>query len=250
MFVGFVVGALAVIGVEVVGVLFFIQKLGRKTKEDAVKVAKSRSYEREEPPFSFPDKQGWVWILEKEKIPKTLPSFDKGSRSQKRKNEIVEVSPVRKHASIKDLSLILIEPDGNLTKIPLSGCTVEAVSATNLPTRKWAKKYPVRVENKSSVLYHGSKLFYLYFETSSEKESWCKALRLASCDDKEKLKWFQKSLSDFHNYLGSLNVEYPSFLKPSIGFNPETGDKTIKIDTSSSKVRHFLKKLADRKSVV
>lgn len=57
MFVGFVVGALAVIGVEVVGVLFFIQKLGRKTKEDAVKVAKSRSYEREEPPFSFPDKQ-------------------------------------------------------------------------------------------------------------------------------------------------------------------------------------------------
>lgn len=81
--------------------------------------------------------QGWVWILEKEKIPKTLPSFDKGSRSQKRKNEIVEVSPVRKHASIKDLSLILIEPDGNLTKIPLSGCTVEAVSATNLPTRKW-----------------------------------------------------------------------------------------------------------------
>lgn len=104
------------------------------------------------------------------------------------------------------------------------------------------------MENKSSVLYHGSKLFYLYFETSSEKESWCKALRLASCDDKEKLKWFQKSLSDFHNYLGSLNVEYPSFLKPSIGFNPETGDKTIKIDTSSSKVRHFLKKLAKKTS--
>ncbi|KAL4557378.1 hypothetical protein LXL04_035554 [Taraxacum kok-saghyz] len=248
LFVGFVVGALAVIGVEVLGVLFFIRKLSRKVKEDDLKVAKSVSSEREELQFSFPNKQGWVWILEKEKIPKTSPSSDKGPRLQKRKIEVLEVSPVRKHASIKDLSLIITEPDGTLTKIPLSGCTAEAVSATNLPSRKWAKKYPVKLENKSSVLYHGSKLFYLYFETSCEKESWCKALRLASCDDKEKLKWFHKSRADFHNYLGSLNVEYPSFLKPSIGFNQETGDKTIKIDTSSSKVRHFLKKLAKKTS--
>ncbi|KAI3507025.1 hypothetical protein L1887_21743 [Cichorium endivia] len=249
LFVGFVVGALAVIGVEVVAVLFLIQKLSRKVKEEDAKVAKSGSSGREELRFSFPNKQGWVWILEKEKILKTSQSIDKGSRQQKRKIEIVEVSPVRKHASIKDaLSLILTEPDGTLTRIPLKGCTIEAVSATNLPTRKWAKKYPVKVESKSSVLYHGSKLFYLYFETSSEKESWCKALRLASCEDNEKLKWFHQSRSDFYTYLGSLNVEYPSFLKPSIGFNSEIGDKSIKIDTSSSKVRHFLKKFAKKAS--
>lgn len=248
LFVGFVVGALAVIGVEVLGVLFLIRKLSKKVNEEDAKITKSGSSGREELQFSFPNKQGWVWVLEKEKIPKTSPSTDKGLRQQKRKIEILEVSPVRKYASIKDQSLIVTEPDGTLTKISLLSCTVEAVSATNLPTRKWAKKYPVKVESKSSAIYHGSKLFYMYFETSCEKESWCKSLRLASCEDKEKLKWFDNLRSEFHNYLGSLNVEYPSFLKPTIGFNPEIGDKSIKIDGSSSKVRHFLKKLAKKTS--
>ncbi|GJV40299.1 testis-expressed sequence 2 protein [Tanacetum coccineum] len=195
-------------------------------------------------------RHGWVWILEKEKIPKTSSSPDKAPRQQKRKIEIVEVSPVRKHANVKDKSLIVTELDGSLTNISLKGCIVEAVSATNLPSRKWAKKYPIKVENKSSVIYHGNKFFYIYFETSSEKESWCTALRLASCDDKDKLIWFYRLRSEFHSYLASLNVEYPSFLKPSIGFNPETGDKSIKIDGSSNKVRHFLKKLAKKTSKV
>ncbi|KVI07466.1 testis-expressed protein 2-like [Cynara cardunculus var. scolymus] len=248
LFVGFVFGALAVVGVEVLGVLFLIRKLSKKVDEEDVKITKSGSSGREELQFSFPNKQGWVWVLEKERIPKTSPPTDKGLRQQKRKIEILEVSPVRKYASIKDQSLVVTEPDGTLTKVSLLSCTVEAVSATNLPSRKWAKKYPVKVESKSSVIYHGSKLFYMYFETSSEKESWCKSLRLASSDDKEKLKWFDKLRLEFHNYLGSLNVEYPSFLKPTIGFNPDLGDKSIKIDGSSSKVRHFLKKLAKKTS--
>lgn len=86
----------------------------------------------------------------------------------------------------------------------------------------------------------------MYFETSCEKESWCKALRLASCQDREKLIWFYKSRLEFNSYLASLNVEYPSFLKPSIGYNPEIGDRSLKIDGSSSKVRQFLKKLAKK----
>nr|GEZ45095.1 testis-expressed sequence 2 protein-like [Tanacetum cinerariifolium] len=224
------------------------RKLAEKSAEkDGVNdVKKSGS---DDVPFSFPNKQGLVWILEKEKIPKTS-SPDKAQRQQKRKIEIVEVSPVRKHANVKDKSLIVTELDGSLTNISLKGCIVEAVSATNLPSRKWAKKYPIKVENKSSVIYHGNKFFYIYFETSSEKESWCTALRLASCDDKDKLIWFYRLRSEFHSYLASLNVEYPSFLKPSIGFNPETGDKSIKIDGSSNKVRHFLKKLAKKTSRV
>ncbi|KAL8233510.1 hypothetical protein R6Q59_019610 [Mikania micrantha] len=246
LLVGFVVGALVVIGVEVAVVLILIKKLGEKKVKEDVKVVKSDS---EELQFPFPNKQGWVWVLEKEKIPKSSQSTDKNLRQEKRKTEVVEVTPVKKHASIKDKSLIISEPDGTLTKIYLSGCIVEAVSATYLPSRKWAKKYPIKVENKSSVIYHGSKLFFMYFETSSEKESWCKALRLASCDDKEKLIWFYKSRAEFHSYLASLNVEYPSFLKPSIGFNPEIGDRSIiKLDGSSSKVRHFLKKLAKKTS--
>ncbi|MFS7947134.1 putative synaptotagmin-like mitochondrial-lipid-binding domain-containing protein [Helianthus anomalus] len=248
LFVGFVVGALVVVGVEVVGVLFLLRKLGKKTVKQDVKVTKS---EGEELQFQFPNKQGSVWILEKEKVPKFSQCTDKISRQEKRKIEIIEVTPVRKHASIKDKSLIVTEPDRTLTQIDLLGCVVEAVSATNLPSRKWAKKYPIKVENKSSVIYHGSKLFYMYFETSSEKESWCQALRLASCDDKEKLIWFYKARAEFHSYLASLNVEYPSFLKPSIGFNPEIGDRSIKVDGSSSKkVRDFLKKFGKKTSKI
>ncbi|KAD4584072.1 hypothetical protein E3N88_21673 [Mikania micrantha] len=242
LFLGFIVGALVVIGVEVVGVLFLIRKLGEK--ED-FKAAKSV---RDELQFPFPNKQGWVWILEKEKIPKTSQSTDKNLRQQKRKFEIFDVTPVKKHASIKDKSLVITEADGTLNKIYLSGCIIEAVSAAYLSSRKWDKKYPVKVENQSSEIYHGSKLLYMYFETSCEKESWCKALRLASCDDKEKLIWFYKLRAEFHSYLASLNAEYPSFLKPSIGFNPEIEDKSIKIDGSSSKVRHFLKRLAKKTS--
>ncbi|KAJ0694803.1 putative synaptotagmin-like mitochondrial-lipid-binding domain-containing protein [Helianthus annuus] len=248
LFVGFVVGALVVIGVEVVGVLFLLRKLGKKTVKQDIKVTKS---EGEELQFQFPNKQGSVWILEKEKVPKASQCTDKISRQEKRKIEIIEVTPIRKHASIKDKSLIVTEPDRTLTKIDLLGCVVEAVSATNLPSRKWAKKYPIKVENKSSAIYHGSKLFYMYFETSSEKESWCQALRLASCDDKEKLTWFYKARAEFHSYLASLNVEYPSFLKPSIGFNPEIGDRSIKVDGSSSKkVRDFLKKFGKKTSKI
>ncbi|KAM0040110.1 putative synaptotagmin-like mitochondrial-lipid-binding domain-containing protein [Helianthus debilis subsp. tardiflorus] len=248
LFVGFVVGALVVIGVEVVGVLFLLRKLGKKSVKQDVRVTKS---EGEELQFQFPNKQGSVWVLEKEKVPKFSQCTDKISRQEKRKIEIIEVTPIRKHASIKDKSLIVTEPDRTLTKIDLLGCVVEAVSATNLPSRKWAKKYPIKVENKSSVIYHGSKLFYMYFETSSEKESWCQALRLASCDDKEKLTWFYKARAEFHSYLASLNVEYPSFLKPSIGFNPEIGDRSIKVDGSSSKkVRDFLKKFGKKTSKI
>ncbi|KAK1431470.1 hypothetical protein QVD17_07929 [Tagetes erecta] len=244
LFVGFVIGALVVIGVEIVGVLFLIWKLGEK--ED-VKVVNSVTTDHELQ-FPFPNKQGWVWVLEKEKIPKTSQATDKNVRQQKRKFEIFDVTPVKRHASIKDKSLVITEADGTLTKVSLSGCIVEAVSGAYLSSRKWAKKYPVKVENKSSVIYHGSKLFYMYFETSCEKESWCKALRLASCDDKEKIMWFCKLRADFHTYLASLNAEYPSFLKPSIAFNPDTGDRSIKTDASSSRVRHFLKRIAKKTS--
>lgn len=61
------------------------------------------------------------------------------------------------------------------------------------------------MESKTSVLYNGSKTIYIYLETSMEKESWCKALRLASCNDTEKLKWVSKLCLEFQSYLAALN---------------------------------------------
>lgn len=79
--------------------------------------------------------QGVVWVLESEKVPKNW--LEKASKEQKKKKEFFEVTPVKKHAKIKEQSLILTESDGSCTIINLKGCTVEAVSATSLPSRKW-----------------------------------------------------------------------------------------------------------------
>ena len=111
-----------------------------------------------------------------------------------------------------------------------------------------AKKYPIKVESKTLEIYNGSKTFYLYLETSWEKESWCKALRLASSNDKDRLSWHFKLSEDFSGYLTSLNGGYASFMKTSIGFCAEPIDRESRQDGSSSKVRHFLKKLTKKAS--
>lgn len=80
--------------------------------------------------------QGAVWVLEPEKVPKSW-SMDKVPRDQKRRKDIFEVTPVRKNAKVKDHSLILTESDGSHREIQLKGCSIAAVSATSLSSRKW-----------------------------------------------------------------------------------------------------------------
>lgn len=113
-----------------------------------------------------------------------------------------------------------------------------------------AKKYPIKVDAKTSVIYHGSKTVYIYLETACEKEAWCKALRLASSDKKEKHQWFAQLQDDFHSYLMSLNTEYHSHMKPSVGSSADAVERATKSDGGSSKVRQFLKKLTKKSSRV
>jgi hypothetical protein len=116
-----------------------------------------------------------------------------------------------------------------------------------------AKKFPIKVESKTSVIYNGSKTLYLYLETSWEKEAWCKALYMASCDEKEKTKWFNQVHEDFQSYLTSLNSVHHCFMKPSVGLSVgaiEAIERVIKPDDPSSKVRQFLKKIAKKTSRV
>ncbi|CAN0854868.1 Testis-expressed protein 2 [Linum grandiflorum] len=129
----------------------------------------------------------------------------------------------------------------------LSKTLIPASRSNTLMTRR-AKRYPIKVESKSSLIYKGSRTVYIYLETSWEKESWCKALRLAACDDKQKLSWFTKVTEEFHSYLMSMNTGYPSFMKPSTGFNGEIVERVNKMDGSTSKVRSFWKKLSKKTS--
>ncbi|KAH6809341.1 hypothetical protein C2S51_027124 [Perilla frutescens var. frutescens] len=244
----FIIGAITVVAMEAVGLWFLIRRLDRKVEEEENKTeAETLSELSVTPSPSFYDKQGTLWVLEPDKVPKSKLE-EKVPAEQRRRKEILEVTPVRKNARVRDHHLILMESDVFPVEISLRGCTIVAVSATDLPSRKWAKRFPIKVESKNSTIYKGSKIIYLYPETSWEKESWCKVLRLASCANEERNTWFSKLSMEFHYYLASLNAGYPSFMKPSAGLNADLTDRSVKLDNSSSRVCQFFKKLAKKAS--
>uniref|UniRef100_A0ACD5Z910 Uncharacterized protein n=1 Tax=Avena sativa TaxID=4498 RepID=A0ACD5Z910_AVESA len=201
------------------------------------------------------DKQGSLWMLDPGKVPKLSNSRDSPAGANKKdtkknKRGIVEVFPIRMHAKIKGHSLVLSAPaDASQITIELLDCTAVAVSASDLPSRKWAKRYPIRIESEGSEICKGSKVCYLYAETSWEKESWSKALRLASSTDEEKQDLHAKLSEEFRSYISSLNAGYPCFLKPSAvsAEDHEVRDKVVK-SGGSTKVRLFLKKLSRKAS--
>ncbi|KAF9664272.1 hypothetical protein SADUNF_Sadunf17G0138800 [Salix dunnii] len=249
---GFLSGLLTLVALQALGVYFFIKRLNRKTRQQQASHSPPPPPHHQDldPPQSLDyvhDKKGYVWVLESDKVLKNR-SVEKVPKDQKKKKELLEVTPIRKQAKIKDRSLVLIDSGGSQIVIPLKGCAIEAVSATSLPSRKWAKRFPIKVESKTSPIYNASKTVFIFLETSWEKESWCKALRLASSDDQEKLNWFIKLNEEFLRYLTSLNTEYPSFMKPSVGFYVEPIDRASRFDGSESKVRMFWKKLARKAS--
>ncbi|KAK7314828.1 hypothetical protein VNO77_33356 [Canavalia gladiata] len=248
IFFGFLLGMVAVVAAEALGLLWIMKRLRYKMNRDQAKISSKPRLGGGPtgPHHQLLKKEGVVWVLEPDKISK----LEKQLREQKKKKEILEVSPVRKYGKIDGHSLVLTEPDGLHTTIMLKGCLVEAVSATSLPSKKWAKKFPIKVNANTSVIYHGSKILYIYLETSSEKEAWCKALRFASCDQNEKVEWLAQLQEDFRSYLTSLNTEYHSYMKPSLALSAEAIERSSKPDGSSSKVRQFLKKLTKKSSRV
>ncbi|KAJ1281717.1 hypothetical protein BS78_04G327400 [Paspalum vaginatum] len=249
---GFLLGVLALAALEASALLLLLRRLRRRqaAPEDAP-VPPGPDELPGERPFPY-EKQGSLWILEPEKIPKVGDERLSvgGPKETKDKKNIVEVFPAKKIAKIKGHLLCLSGPDGSQTTIELLNCNVLAVSASSMPSRKWAKRYPIKLESKENEIYNGSKLCYLYTDTSWEKESWCKALRIAATADKKKLNWHAKLSEEFLNYISSLNSEYPCFLKPPMlsGEDHEVMDRTSRTD-GSSKVRLFLKKLAKKASV-
>ncbi|KAL5208449.1 hypothetical protein ABZP36_032884 [Zizania latifolia] len=247
---GFFFGLLALVAVEASALLWLVRHLRRRGAAPPPAPTPDANELPGERPFLY-EKHGVLWILEPEKTPKVNNERLSigGPKEARDKKNIVEVFPAKKLAKIKGHSLTLSGPDGSRTTIELLNCTVFAVSASSMPSRKWAKRYPIKLESKDYQIYNGSKACYLYADTSWEKESWCKALRLAATADKEKINWHAKLSEEFCNYMSSLNSEYPCFLKPTVlsGEDHEVMDRTIKID-GSSKVRLFIKKLAKKAS--
>ncbi|KAL8139851.1 hypothetical protein V2J09_005872 [Rumex salicifolius] len=240
MIVAFVVGAISVVAAEAAVLYFIVRRIIAKSKlEESVAESTPRQISGGSELILFDNtcrKQGVIWILEPEKVPKISPS---GEPSRRR--EFVEVVPVPKSATLKGKYLTLTEIDGSRITIKLKGCKAVAVSASGM-----SKRYPIKIESKN-VLYGGSKILYIYLETSWEKESWCKALRVASCDKKETVEWFSMLSENFDCYLRSLTEGYTSFAKPS-SYQLAPVERTSQSDTPPSKVRLLWKKLAKKAS--
>ncbi|XP_072059134.1 uncharacterized protein [Arachis hypogaea] len=252
IFVGFILGVAAVLAAQALALFFILKRLRFKADRDQSRIAASQPPPAELDPLQSLDfvskKQGVLWVLESEEVWRSW--LDKPSKEQKRKRELLEVSPIKMYGQIKGQSLLLKESDGLQRTIELKGCTVQAVSASSFSSRKWAKRFPIKLESKGSAIYDGSKTLYIYLETSWEKEAWCKALHLVSCDQKDKIKWFSQLHEEFHNYLTSLNSVFHSFMKPSAGISVDTVERSSKPDSASSKVRQLLKKFSKRTSRV
>ncbi|KAM7265082.1 hypothetical protein ACFE04_002765 [Oxalis oulophora] len=255
LIISFVLGAFVTLALELIGLLYLIKRLNRKTNRINDHDHSSSNDLHLHQALDFPiTKQGALWVLEANKVSKSkvLDSNNNNSNSVGKeqkgssKHELVEVLPVRKLAKLRDGCLTLTGIDASRTTIALKGCTVQAVSATALPSRKWAKRFPIKVESKTSAIYNGNKTIFIYAETAWEKESWCKALRLACCEDNKLSIWVAKLNNDFRTYLASLNTEYPWFVKPSTITEPFV-NKASKLE-GSSKVRVFLRKLTKKAS--
>ncbi|MED6224376.1 hypothetical protein PIB30_083329 [Stylosanthes scabra] len=251
--VGFALGVVAALAAQAFALFFILKRLRFKANRHQSRLARSQPPPELDPLQSLDflsKKQGVLWVLESEKVSRPWGDKDKPSKEQKRKRELLEVSPIKMYGQIKGQSLLLREPDGLQRTIELKGCTVQAVSASSFSSRKWAKRFPIKLESMGSAIYDGSKTLYIYLETSWEKEAWCKALHLASSDKTDKIKWASQLHEEFHNYLTSLNSVFHSFMKPSVGTSADTIERSSKPDSASSKVRQLLKKFSKRTSRV
>ncbi|XP_031090812.1 uncharacterized protein LOC115995804 isoform X2 [Ipomoea triloba] len=128
----FLLGALTVVGAEALGAVILIRWLNRKLARE---VARSKIVREQSSPGNI-DPSSRRKQADAEKIPRASP-LDKALRQQKGKKEILEVTPIKKYAKLRDHFLILTESDASHTEIELKGCTIAAVSASDLSSRKW-----------------------------------------------------------------------------------------------------------------
>ncbi|XP_078442034.1 uncharacterized protein LOC144711825 [Wolffia australiana] len=244
---GVFLGIFGLLAVQAIAILAVLARILRKKKR---RPHAEPSVDRDGDGLLVHDyrKKGIVWVLDPEMIPSATDDASlKSSKEQRAKRKLPEVSPSRKYAKIIGHSLSLMDANSHQEEaiVQLTDCIVLAVSGSDKPSRKWAKRYPIKIEGKNSAIYNGSEVFYLYLENSWEKEAWCKALRQASCPDTEKR--YAQLRKDFSDYIVPWQAsESLSSVKSSDHFH-DAAEKLSKVD-SSSKVRQLFKKMARKAS--
>ncbi|XP_024519532.1 testis-expressed protein 2 [Selaginella moellendorffii] len=243
----FLLGALALGVVEIAVLWYLFVHKPRHRHKAAAAILPSFSMEADPNSPSKISIEGEIWVasvspfqVENANSSKLLPKDRKQKKATEQKNEI---SVSLKFAKLQDRTLILTGSDGAVSSIQLQGCSVLAVSSTAAETRKWAKKYPIKVEHSSRTLL-GTTVCLLYFKTGWEKETWCEALRAAARKDYGPDDWYSKLKHEFAEYVTGLKKNYPEVFKAG-----SSSSKNFRGSAPATKKSMSWKRLLKKKKV-
>ncbi|KAG6549716.1 hypothetical protein Mapa_008696 [Marchantia paleacea] len=270
----FLSGVLVILLIEALVVMFVVMRSVEKKQRPSIPHTSSVSVEIPENKLDI-KLTGGVWITAlppgdikkmytrrekalREKLAKEEKNDnDKGSKDSKSKRDVLrdytQITPVFRKAKLHGTILQLSGPGVPTGEhVRLEGCAVLAVSGSTEPTRKWAKKFPLKVHHASREVYGGSHDCLLYLDTGWEKEKWCEALRAAAKPQSNEGDPFFKQKKEYKEYLLRVENQFPFFSLANSGRLAYVADdrmKALKGEQNSSsmkKPRLLWKKLIRR----
>ncbi|BBM97829.1 hypothetical protein MPTK1_1g08670 [Marchantia polymorpha subsp. ruderalis] len=229
----FLSGVLVILLIEALVVMFVVMRSVEKKQRLSIPHSSSVSVEIPENKLDI-KLTGGVWITAlplgdikkmytrrekalREKLAKEEKNDnEKGSKDSKSKRDVLrdytQITPVFRRAKLHGTILHLSGPGAPTGEhVRLEGCVVLAVSGSTEPTRKWAKKFPLKVHHASREVYKGSHDCLLYLDTGWEKEKWCEALRAAAKPQSNEGDPFFKQKKEYKEYLLRVENQFPFF---------------------------------------
>ncbi|KAL2650383.1 hypothetical protein R1flu_018511 [Riccia fluitans] len=168
---------------------------------------------------------------------------EKGGSNTKSKRDVLKdyilITPVFRKAKLQGTILELTN-SGTSEHIRLEGCSVLSVSGATEATRKWAKKFPIKVHHPTREVYGGSHDCLLYLDTGWEKEKWCEVLRAAARPQNSTGDWFYNLKKEYREYLQRVESQFPFFSRINSGklaYVAEDRTKAIKGEQNSSSMK-------------
>ncbi|KAJ7517257.1 hypothetical protein O6H91_21G016200 [Diphasiastrum complanatum] len=216
--VSFLSGALVLGIVQLLVLLYYLRRLLRNQRHGAFQVPQVSNETNHYQTFPV-SHQGIIWVatispetLEKAAASKVGQRQKSQNETKLKKDETKKglIAPLQNHAKLHDGNLILTSLDGTERFISLEGCDVKAVSGAPLASKKWAKKYPIKLQHDTRPLLAGSTICLLYLETSWEKEAWCEVLRVAARQENYANGWYTELKKEFKDYVKVIKDQYPS----------------------------------------
>lgn len=209
----FVAGILFVVVVEIVLARYLLRRLVFTSSRSPVYPdLKVQSYE-EDHSISL---QGHAWVapipedLDLNKVfVKQIGKDKKDNQKDGAKRDALEIAPVRRHAILDHKVLLLRASDGTKEEVSLEGCEVLTISGSPGESRKWGKKFPIKVHHPNRLLYRGRKTFLFYAQSGYAKEAWCEAFRAMAGTSKPLSKWIFEMKKEYREYTHAAEENMP-----------------------------------------